>query len=69
MLIFFFIILLKLGSRVDLRHVSSHVLGRITGVTGVNQIFYCVGSKNDIILIKKSNGKKQSIGVDMISPS
>jgi hypothetical protein len=45
------------------------VLGRITGVTGVNQIFYCVGSKNDIILIKKSNGKKQSIGVDMISPS
>ena len=52
-MLIFFIILLKLGPRVDLRHVSSHVLGGITGVTRVNQIFYCVGSKNDIILIKK----------------
>jgi hypothetical protein len=52
-MLIFFIILLKLGPRVDLRHVSSHVLGGITGVTGVNQSFYCVGSKNDIILIKK----------------
>jgi hypothetical protein len=45
------------------------VLGGITGVTRVNQIFYCVGSKNDIILIKKSYGNKKSMGVDMISPS
>jgi hypothetical protein len=49
----FFILLLILGPIVDSHHVSGHMLGRITWVTGINRIFYCVGSKNDIILIKK----------------
>jgi predicted cupin superfamily sugar epimerase len=36
------------------------------GITRVNQIFfYYARSKNDIILIK-TNGKKKSVGVDMI---
>jgi hypothetical protein len=33
-------------------------LGPMTKVTGVNHIFYCAWSKNDIILIKKSNEAK-----------
>jgi hypothetical protein len=30
----------------------------MTRVMGVNYIFYCVGSINDIILINKNNGKE-----------
>jgi hypothetical protein len=44
---------LKHGPGVDHRHVPSHELGRVIGVIRVNQVFYCVGSKNDIIFDKK----------------
>jgi len=37
-------------------------LGWNIGVIGVNYIFYCVRSKNDIIGIKQNNGKKKING-------
>jgi hypothetical protein len=39
----------------------------VIGVTRVNQVFYCAGSKNDIILMEKIMVEK-STGVDMIFP-
>jgi hypothetical protein len=48
--LFFFIMLLKLGPGVDLRHISGHILGRMIRNTAVNQFFfYHVRSKNNII--------------------
>ena len=65
--LFFFYHVLKLGQEVDPSRVLSHGLSRITEVTRVNWIFYCVGSKNNIILIKKIMAKKKkSTDVDMI---
>jgi hypothetical protein len=58
----FFIIFLKLEPRVDNCHVLGHKLGWITRVIEVNQIFYCAGSKNNIILIKKKQWQKQFNG-------
>jgi len=56
--VYVFIMLLKPNPGFDLHHVSGHKLGPMTKVTGVNHIFYCAWSKNDIILIKKSNEAK-----------
>jgi hypothetical protein len=59
--------LLKLGPGVDPRYILGYELHQIIGVTKVHQIFYCVRSKNDIIL-NKNNSKKISMGIDMIFP-
>jgi len=61
----FFIMFFKTSTRVDFHHVSSHGLGRMTKVIGVNQIFYCAWSRNDIILIKN---KIKSTGFNIIFP-
>jgi hypothetical protein len=62
----FFIIILKFDLGVDPYHVPSHGLSRIIGV---NWILYCVGSKNDIILINQNNGKKNQLMLTWFFPS